>query len=693
MQSNPYQNKNGQFFAQDFPDNTGGTNLTDSVFKIATNQAAGGYNFDYVLTGGIRKRLGHGKINSVADSQLYSLGFGLYAPQSGGSKSTFRAAGTKLQLMDPTLGTFTALTKDTATPADPFAANTTQDVQFVQFSTGVNDILWGAGGGAALPVGAYSTTKFTTNGAAAPTGSFTATNHASGAGNWSTGNYGIFWYAFAWHKASTGALSNAAQDVTATTTNTLTDAVTLTLTPPSDTTLYDQVWIYRSPVEITTADFTGFTTGNLIAQLPSSTTTFVDKGDLGNPDILLSTTIPRSANTIEDNSSLPSGTYNTLALWGHRLCTSSGNSLYVSDVNKSESWPLTNYITVPSAGPITALGTISYTSAQANSLLELLVIFKERELWVLNPGANSDFTSWELLKIDNNVGCPQQSLVVTAQGFLTWIDYRGIWLWDGTSKPIYCSRTIEPLFGTYGDIDKTQFSEGCGSFFRRENQVVWYLSSKTYGQQKFAIKMDVRLTMLQIEQYLMGRTIDAILIQDVNAFPVYAALSYVPLNGQDEQMVLGDNAGFCYLASNAYSDGGASYNFRYLTAPLSCGDPNTQKQFHKVIAWVQDVGDWDLFLDYWSDYKTDPASQTTIGLPVSTENQAIALWDIATYDLSYWDSYSPNVVPVVFNLQPGGFNSTQGAAIQLQFRNDNANEPITIHGFTVLYSPLGGITQ
>lgn len=693
------QNRNGQLLQTDFPDNTGGTNLVDSVFKVASNQAAGGYNFDYVLTGGIRKRLGAAKINSVADSQTYSLGFGLLAPSSGTSKSVFRAAGQKLQLFDTATPAFTALSQDTAAASTtPFTSGTTTDVQMVQFSNGTNDILWSAGGGASLPVGAYSTTKYTQNGITAPSCTMTATNNVSGAGSWSTGNFGVFYYTLVLRKSSTQALSNAiytatvagqASDPTATTTSTLTDTVALSWTFTGiDTTLYDKIYIYRSAV----GGVSGFTTGNLITQVASTATSFTDKGNLGNADVLLNQTIGRAGNTILDNSPLPSGTYNTLAVWGHRLCTASGNNLYISDVNKSESWPLTNYITVPSAGPITALATITQSSPQASAIQEFLVIFKERELWVLTAGSANNYTTWTLMRVDANVGCPNQSLVVSAQGYLCWVDYRGIWLWDGTSKPIYCSRPLEPLFGTNGDIDKTLFSEGCGALFRRENQITWFLSSKTYGTQKFAIKMDIRLTMLQIEQNLTGRTVDAVLIQDVNSMPVYAAMSYVPLNGQDEQMVMGDNAGYCYYASNAYSDGGSAYNFRYQTPPLSMGDPNTKKNFVRVIAWVQDVGTWNLSLDYTTDYKVGSNYQTTQAVPLTTENQqSAALYDIASYDYAYYDAYTPNVVPVVFNLQAGNSNTSQGSSIQLQFRNDNANEPITIHGFSVLWSPMGGM--
>lgn len=676
---------NGQLRQVDFMDNVGGINLTDSVFKIAQNQAAGGINFDYILTGGIRKRLGAPKINSVADTALYALGIGEYAPISGTSKSVFRAAGMQLQLFDTSVPSFTSIGSDQASPSfTPFANGSVIDVQFTQFSMGTSDILWGAGGGAALPVGAYSTSKYTVNGVAPATGTFTAVKHTLG-GSWSVGNVGLFRYAIAYHKASTGALSNAALDASATTT-TITDNVVLSWDAVPDQTLIDQVWIYRSAL----AGVSGFTTGSLIAKVASSTTTFTDKGDIGNPDLLSAQNVPRIANTVLDYSPLPTGTYQSMTLWGHRLVTASGNTLYISGVNLSEAWPLTNYIVVPSAGPITALSTVSFTSPQANSLQELLVVFKEKEVWVLTPGTSNDYTTWALLKVDD-VGCINQSLVVRANGFLAWVTWRGIYLWDGTSKPIYASRLLEPLFGTDGDIDKSLFTEGCSAFFRRENQITWYLSSKTYGTQKFAIKMDVRLTMLQIEQNLTGRVIDGVFIQDVHTFPVYTAATILPLGGSNEQLILGDNAGFCYYASNGTSDGGADYNFRYLSAPLHCGNPNVRKQFHSVVAWVQDAGNWNLYLDYWPDFITDTNLQTTIGLQVSTENQSAALYDIATYDISYYDAYYPDLVPLVFNLQAGNANSAQGSAIQLQFRNDTADQPIVIHGYSLIYSDLGGV--
>ena len=679
-------NKNGQLFQSDFANNVGGINLTDSVFKIQDTQAAGGYNFDYTLMGGIRKRLGPVKINTVASSTVRSLGLGLYAPASGTTKSVIRATDSVLQYEDTSAPSFTTLSQDTASAGTtPFTSGSTQTVCFSMFNNGSSNILWCAGGGATLPVGAYSLSKFTQNGVASPTGSFSATLNTHNSGSWTAA--GLYFYAIVYRKASTQAFSNAALDVSATTVNT-DDTVTLNFTGLTglDTTLMDKIYVYRSA----RSGVSGFTTGNLIATLASTATSFVDKGDLGNPDILSSQNIPRANNIVLDNSTLPAGTYNSVTLFKRRLVTAQNSTLYLSDLNKSESWPTTNVITLPSAGNITGLAAISFTSPQAQSLDEILVIFKEREMWVIT---GDDYTTW-VLKFIDQVGCPDQSLVALANGFLAWIDFRGIYLWDGTSKPTYCSRLLEPLFARDGDLDKTKLALGTAEFFRRENQIIWYLSSKTYGEQKFSIKMDLRLTLPQIEQTLTGRNLDAVLITDTYQFPIYAAMSYIPTGGAQEQVILGDGSGFTYYASNGYDDGGTAFPFTYLSPPLCMGDPNTKKKFHKVVVWVTDLGNWNLELDYWTDYKAPTsANATSQSLPLTTENQTgAALWDVAFWDTAYWDSFSNNVVPLVFNLQSGSFNSTEGSAIQVQFKNANANQPIVIHGYSIMWSPQGGIT-
>src|SRR4051812_5274255 len=105
--------KSGQDIQEDFFDNTGGLNLSDTVFKVENGQAVGGYNFILSQTGGILKRLAPSKINTVANAQLQSLGFGLYNPITA-VKSVIRAAGTKVQLVDTATPVFTNIARDAA---------------------------------------------------------------------------------------------------------------------------------------------------------------------------------------------------------------------------------------------------------------------------------------------------------------------------------------------------------------------------------------------------------------------------------------------------------------------------------------------------------------------------------------------------------------------------------------------------
>lgn len=676
--------RSGQDNQEDFFDSVGGLNLTDTVFKVKNSESVGGYNFLLTHTGGIVKRLGPSKINTVADTSVQTLGFGLYNPVSG-TKSVIRAADSRIQLLDTGTPTFTNLSQDNTAATTTFFTGSTNPVVSMQFNNGISNILWLAGGGASNLYGVYSTSKVTKNGTATPTGSFTATRVALGSGVWtSTGTYA---YAVAFRKTSTQALSNADLDVTATVT-VVTDKVTINLAGLSniDTTLYDKVYLYRSAV----GGGVDFTTGDLVAQINIGTSTYDDTGTY----LSTSENIPRADSTILDNSQLADDSYNCITTWKRKLVTAFDSTIRVSDVNKSESWPTVNEIVVPSGGPITALATISFTSPQANTLDELLVIFKEREIWIINGDTpnNGPGSDW-VLKFIDATGCATQSLIAYCNGYIAWIDYRGVYLWNGTGKPCYVSKPLEPLFDRDGDINKIYLSQGVGQFFRKENTVIWYLSHKLYGVQKYALRLNLGLTLPSLTQDLTGNQVPGVFTQDTYAMPIYAVMSYLPTSNSDELMVMGDASGFCYFADNNYSDGGSNFSFTYKTKPLDMGNPSTLKQFKAVIVWAKELGTWNLTLDYWSSYKGTAQYQNTIALPLSTQvGNSNALYDVAYYDIANYDDYSANLIPIVYNLQPGSTNGAQGSALQLQFRQETADQPVEIHGFSVIYNDMGRIT-
>jgi len=658
---------------KDFFNNAGGLNLRDTPVRVQETQATGGFNFDYVQTGGIKSRRGETLINSAADAQLKSIGLGVYNSSSEVLKFPVRAAGTKAQSIDMSVPSFTNMTEDTtAASSDFFTSGSTQQVVFSQFNTALQNTLWMAGGGLSNLIGAYSSTKITRNGVAVPTTSVFSATAGAGSSSLVTGTYR---YSIVYRKNSTDSESNANADVSVsvTATNDVTLAWTLT---NNDTTLYSHILVYRSAVN----GSSGFTTGDLVVTLASSATGYVDTGTYE----ATAQNVPRSGNIVLDNGVLPTGTYNTITAWKRRLVTANDSTVYISELNKPESWPLTNTITVPSGGAITGLAIISFATSQSND--EYLAVFKERELWIIT---GDDFENWELKFIDN-VGVPAQTLVVNCSGFLTFLDYRGVFLWDGSNKPIYASGPIEPLFAVDGDIDKQRVAQGFGTFYRKKNEVEWVVSNNLYGTNLYSIKLDLRLTLPSVENSLTGRNLDGVFTADVLNQAMYAGVSYIPTTSKDEQLIRGDDAGFIYISYNEFSDAGDAYQLQYLTKFLDCGTPTIDKQFHKVVVWVEEVGTWDLLLDYWSSYRTDLQSFDTLSEPISTSvGSAAALWDVALWDISYWDAYQVKLRPLVFNLRPGVNNSNQGEVIRLRFRQTEANQPVTIAGFTLVYTETG----
>lgn len=667
----------GQLQKADYMDNIGGINTSDSAFRIKDSQTPAGINFDYTQQGSIRKRQGYTLINSVADGQTYTLGLSQYNSNIG-TKFNVRIADTKIQSVDLSVPSFTNLTEDTsAVNSDFITASATNPILFSQFNTATSNVLWLGGPSASSIYGVYSASKVTKLGVNAPTASvFTAT---AGAGS-SSLQTGTYRYTLVYRKASTQAISNAVLEASAsvTATNDVTLAWTLT---NNDTTKYDQIWVYRSALN----GAIGFTTGDLIAQLASSVTGYVDTGT----SILDAENIPRSGSSISDNSVLPSGTITALTTFKRRLVVAVDSQLCISEINKPESMAVSNYITIPSGGRITSLSVISFTSAQAQSLEEILVIHKEREVWVLTGDSLEDW----VLKFIDSTGCASQASVVVANGFLTWLDYRGIYLWDGGSKPIYCSRPIESYFAEDGDIDKTKLNLIHSKFYKKQNVVIFYVSHAIYGEQRFAIKLDLRLTLPGVEQNLSGRVLDGVFTSDVVDFPVYAADTFLPTDTQNEKLLVGDSSGYLYYGYTSYSDNSNAYDFLYQTKFLDQNLPSETKRYHKVIVWVEELGSWNLTLDYWTGYQSTTLNRTSIALPISTAvGGDSALWDIALWDLASWDDYNPKLKPLVFNLHPGLQNANEGDCIKLQFRNSGADEPVTISGFSILYS-IKGVTK
>lgn len=667
----------GQKQFKPFLENVGGINLSDSPFYVGDGQATGGYNYDYSKKGGFSKSLCPGRINSSADAQLRTLGLFLRHTKAN-SKSIIRAAGTKIQVID-LYGTFTNLTEDTVSAGSDFLTSATAPVVGNMFTSTSADVLWLAGGGLASVYGVSSSTKVTKNGVPAPTGTISA-SVAAGSGAFTT--TGTYRYSVAFRKSSTQAISNAVIETTAVVAAT-TNEVTIDVSAITnlDSTKYDKIYIYRSTVSGAAL----FTTGDLIAQLATTSTSYTDTGT----SITSSTNIPRAGNSVLDNSVLGSGTFETMATFKRRLVTANESTIYFSDLNKPESWPTANFIEVPSGGKITGLGVISFTTPSATVTDEYLAVFKENELWVITGSSISD---WSLKFIDST-GCINQPLVVNANGYLYFIDNRGAYLWDGAGKPVFITDQIDDLFGVNTTIDKAKFNLGFGVFFKPQNQVVWYLSDGNVGEQQYLLKLDLRLTLPSVSNTLGQRVLDGVFIQGKVANAAYAgaAFTFPTSSSQEDVLITGDAAGYVYRQFYSTTGVGANdYDFTYDTKFLDFGTPGINKRFEKLIVWAENTGDWELCVDYWTNFKNSSTNKNSVCVPINQNTDGtIALWDVGKWDEASWDGYNPAPKALVYNLQAQPYNNTEGESLKLRFRNQNTDEPVTIYGYAVLYTEIG----
>lgn len=656
--------------------NIGGVDISSSPISIPDDNATGqSWNFEYAKTGAITKVLGAKQLNSSPDTQLQTWGLGVHHNVSTDARTVVRAAGTKIQTVNTSTGVCTNQTDDTQSAGSNFlSSSTSQPVVFSPFNTLVGGTqLWMTGGGLSSPV-AYTGSQLTTNGVAVPAGNITPTVNAHAGGSWAAA--GKYYYAIQFRKRSTQVFSNLALDVLATTVNT-DDTVTIPLTSVSniDTTLYDQIWIWRSSLN----GVSGFTTGSIIAKLASTVTTYTDTGS----SIADAQNCARSGNSVLDNSQLSSGTYNYCTAFKRRLVVAANSTIYLSDLNKPESWPTANSITIPTGGPITALAVIGVPSEYTTGADEYLVIFKERELWILVGTGPSD---WDLKQVDRT-GTSGQSLVVPFNGFLSWIGFNGAFIWDGKGRPSRVSRPIYALFAEDGDLDLSKLNQGYGCYYEQKNQVIWRLSHRVKGTNQFTIKIDVRNTNEGAGLNLQNPEMNGVFIFDYDSNKYYG-LTSLRLTNSSEMVLAGDNSGNIFQLYNSSS---MTVSFDYETKPFDMGKPEVLKRFKRVLVWIEKLTPNDLVMYYWADYRSRDEYRSAVKVSMApTKGTQPSLWDIALWDQASWDDYIPDISPIEYNLHSYE-NNAEGVSLKLRFEQLEASAPVRIHSIGIEWEPVGNI--
>lgn len=199
--------------------------------------------------------------------------------------------------------------------------------------------------------------------------------------------------------------------------------------------------------------------------------------------------------------------------------------------------------------------------------------------------------------------------------------------------------------------------------------------------------MDTRLTSLAAAQNLQNPEMDGVFILDNDNNSYTALCSFQPSN-KDEKLLSGDNAGYIY---DMYKSASTAVDFTYETKPFDMGAPEVLKRFKRVLVYVERLVDKDLTMKFWVDYRSrDEYSSETVVSLAPARGTLPALWDIAVFDQSLWDDYTPDISPVEFNVHSFE-NNAEGVTLKLRFEQAEAAAPVRIHGFMIEWEPIGNL--
>lgn len=125
-----------------------------------------------------------------------------------------------------------------------------------------------------------------------------------------------------------------------------------------------------------------------------------------------------------------------LCVLSNRLAIAAGKTVWFSDIGRATSIISTNFVSVSSDSPITALG-----EANGN-----LLVFTANETFLYQPSVGALISAGRMTKLSQDIGCLNPQAKVRAESALVWASKRGIHSSQGTLDLNSISEQIRPLF-------------------------------------------------------------------------------------------------------------------------------------------------------------------------------------------------------------------------------------------------------
>lgn len=315
------------------------------------------------------------------------------------------------------------------------------------------------------------------------------------------------------------------------------------------------------------------------------------------------------------------------------ICTTSSNCL--------ESWTVTDVFNVETNDGQVVTGL--------KSGLDALYIWKQESIWRLSGNSRDRFVL-EQMVIDIGT-CSNSSIAVINNKFIFTTCQGDIAVYDGGLNVQFISTNIDQ---SITNLNQDRFDKSIAVAFDED----YYLSTSAAGAGTHN-RIFIFNTQFQAWTKFIGI--------DANAMTVYETGTL------EHALAFGNYTGTANTYPDTNADDGSAISFKYCTKQYNFPDIPQQKTWRTIETFINQEGDYNLTLERRVDF-------ASVGSSVSIDlSGAGSLWDTAIYDV---DDYAD----LTTFIDRQEVNQT-GRFFQACYSNENANEPVTIVGFTFWVQP------
>lgn len=281
-----------------------------------------------------------------------------------------------------------------------------------------------------------------------------------------------------------------------------------------------------------------------------------------------------------------------------------------------------------------------------------LIIFCKKSIWALK-GDGSSLADLELIKVNVPTGCVAPNSIVEVGNNIFFLSEDHVYsLFSSDQEYVSAqvvSANIKPLLNVYSSVDRPS---AAATFY--DNR--YWLSFPDGGTFVYDILLEcwTRFTNIKANSYLIrkGQLYFTGKAPNQETYTVYK------------------------FNENKYRDDVVPINYLVRTKIYNFGLPINQKKFRRM--WTMQQQFDGMISTYTAECMIDQYLILSVGgLDANFNKNNAAIWDEAVWDESKWDFTETTTNKI--NVRK------KGKDIQLLFKNENINEPVSIFGFVVEY--------